>query len=146
MYFLAPVLLFGIGMSLMSKAPENAGEGVRTHWRPIIFGSYSVLVLSSLAFVNLLFYHADLAGAARANFGGGYVGLIFAYPLAAITGPITATIITMAMIVISLLFISNISLETFFSKLHQTLRAFYSYYQFLAYQDKKKKPIEIDAG
>lgn len=144
MYFLAPAFMIGAGFSLLSKAPFGALERVKARWKPIISGSFLILTLSFLAFVNLLFYGADFYEAAKQGLGGGYIGIIFAAPLAAITGPTTAAVILAALIVIALLFIFNISLEAFFAQSFQTLKSFYNYYQFLSYgdKDKKKKSVE----
>ncbi len=142
MYFLAPVFMVGAGFALLSRAPFGTLESVKAHWKPIISSGFLMLALSFLAFINLIVYRAGYYEAAKQGLGGGYLGLVFALPLVAITGPITATIILAALIVIALLFIFNISLEAFFSRIYQTLKAFYNYYQFLSYKDKKKKPIE----
>ncbi len=142
MYFLAPVFMIGAGFSLLSKAPSGTLETVKAHWKPIISSGFLVLTLSFLAFINLIIYGAGFNEAAKQGLGGGYIGLIFAVPLVAITGPVTATIILAALILVSLLFIFNISLEAFFTRAYQTLKAFYNYYQFLSYKDKKKKSVE----
>lgn len=142
MYFLAPVFMIGAGFTLLSRAPSGTLESVKTYWKPIISSGFLILTLSFLAFINLIIYGSGYYEAAKQGLGGGYIGLIFAAPLVAITGPITATIILAAMIVVALLFIFNISLEAFFSQAFQTLKAFYNYYQFLSYKDKKKKTEE----
>jgi len=142
LYFLAPFFLFGIGISLFSKAPEGANGGIKAYRRPIALASFLVLVLSFLALASLVFYHTDLAGSAKASLGGGYMGLILAIPISSLTGPVTASIILAAMIIISLLFIFNISLEAFVAKISHTARAFFAYYKFLSEKEKKNKPVE----
>lgn len=142
MYFLAPFFLFGSGYSLLSKIPRSTNEDIKPYWRPIKLGSFLVLFLSFLSLTHLLFYHANILEAAKNNLGGGYLALVLAAPLAGLTGPITASIILAALMVISLLFVFNISLESFLIKTVNTFRAFFSYYKFLAQVEKKNRPVE----
>jgi DNA segregation ATPase FtsK/SpoIIIE, S-DNA-T family len=142
MHFLFPVFLFGIGLSLMAKTPYSLEGETKPYWRAITLGSFLVFFLSFLSLVHLIFYHADIAGAAQNYLGGGYLGLLLALPLAGLTGPITAGVIILALMIISALFIFNTSLEAFFFKISNTLRAFFSYYKFLAQTEKKNRPIE----
>jgi len=145
MYFLSPLFLFGIGLALMAKTPSALDGETKPYMRPIMLGSFLVFSLSFLALVHLIFYSANLALAAENYQGGGYLGLLLALPLAGLTGPVTAEVIILALMIISALFIFNTSLEAFFSKISHTLRAFFSYYNFLAQSEKKNRPVETQS-
>lgn len=142
MYFLSPVFLFGIGLALLAKTPAALDGETKPYLRAIMLGSFLVFSLSFLGLIHLLFYGANIVGAAENYQGGGYLGLLLALPLSGLTGPVTAEVIILALMIISALFIFNTSLETFFYKISHTLRAFFSYYKFLGQSAKKNRPIE----
>lgn len=143
LFFLAPVFLFLGGLSLIAKTADDNSQMRHFNYSPIILSVFILALLSLLALVNLAIFPDDFRLAATQGEGGGYLGLIFAVILTSFTGPLVASILLVAIIAISVLFIFNISLESFLSGIIYNAKAFYSYYNFLS-QIKKSKKIKIE--
>lgn len=148
LFFLAPVILFIAGLSFLAKIGkdgESAGGGVaKFYYQPAVLLGTCLFFLSALALVNLVFYPDDFLLAAKNHSGGGYAGLVLAYPFYFFFGAMAAKVVLLALIVISFLFIFNLSLELFFAKAAYTMKAFYNYYRFLSYRDQKTREVESE--
>lgn len=139
LFILAPAFLFLGGFSLIAKTSDNNSHARRFNYSPISLAVFTVALLSFLALVNLVFFPHDFRSIAGNYGGGGYLGLIFSVILTSFTGPAAAIVILITIIVISILFIFNVSLESFLSKIIYNIKAFYGYYNFLSQIKKAKK-------
>ncbi len=149
LFFLAPVILFIAGLSFLAKIGKDGGKSAsggetKFYYQPAVLFGACLFFLSALALVNLVFYPDNFLSAAKNYSGGGYAGLILAYPLDFFFGAAAAKVVLLALIVISLLFIFNLSLELFFAKAAYTAKAFYNYYRFLSYRDRKTREVESE--
>lgn len=143
LFFLAPVILFIAGLSFLAKIGKDHGEA-KFYYQPAVLFGACLFFLSALALVNLVFYPDNFLSAAKNYSGGGYAGLILAYPLVFFLGATAAKVVLLALIVISFLFIFNLSLELFFAKAAYTAKAFCNYYRFLSYRDRKTREVESE--
>ncbi|MDP3057492.1 MAG: DNA translocase FtsK [bacterium] len=143
LFILAPVFLFLGGLSLIAKTADNNSQMRRFNYSPVMLIAFTVVLLSFLALVNLLFFPHDFRSVAVNYGGGGYLGLIFSIILTSFTGPAVASVILIMAIIILTLFIFNISLESFLSRIVYNIKAFYSYYSFIS-QTKKNKRTKVE--
>ncbi|MBU4000237.1 DNA translocase FtsK [Patescibacteria group bacterium] len=143
LFFLVPVILFIAGLSFLAKISKGGGEAKFYYQQAVLFGA-CLFFLSALALVNLVFYPDNFLSAAKNYSGGGYAGLILAYPLDFFFGAMAAKVVLLALIVVSFLFIFNLSLELFFAKAAYAAKAFYNYYRFLSYRDRKAREVESE--
>lgn len=144
LFFLAPAILFIAGLSFLAKIGRDGEKEVKFYYQPAVLFGAILFFLSALALVNLVFYPADFLLAAKNYSGGGYAGLVLAYPLYFFFGAMAAKVVLLALIIISLLLIFNLSLELFFAKVAYTIKAFYNYYRFLSYRDRKAREVESE--
>lgn len=82
---------------------------------PLHASSYvglGLLVLSGTGLLHLTVAQSEAVAAIAAGNGGGYVGLLLSYPLRAVTGSLAATVVLVALLVISLLVSFNTTLKT----------------------------------
>jgi len=144
LFILAPVFLFLGGLSLIAKtADDNKSQMRRFNYSPIAITVFTIVLLSFLALINLVFYPNDFRSVAADYGGGGYLGLILASILTSFTGPAVASVILIMIIIISTLFIFDISLESFLSRIIYNIKAFYSYYSYIS-QIKKSKKTKVE--
>ncbi|MBU4338729.1 DNA translocase FtsK [Patescibacteria group bacterium] len=143
LFILAPVFLFLGGLSLVAKTSDNNSQMRRFNYSPVMLIVFTAALLSFLALVNLVFFPHDFRSIAANLGGGGYLGLIFSIILTSFTGPAVASVILIMAIAIFALFIFNISLESFLSKIIYNTKAFYNYYRFIS-QIKKSKKTKIE--
>lgn len=143
LFFLAPVFLFLGGLSLIAKTSDDKSQMRHFNYSPIVLIVFTVVLLSLLALVNLVVYPTSFQTAAIQGNGGGYAGLIFANILTSFAGPLVSIVLLIMIIIISTLFIFNISLESFLSKIIYNIKAFYTYYAFIS-QTKKNKRSQVE--
>ncbi len=139
LFFLAPVFLFLGGLSLIAKTSDKNSRMRRFNYSPISLIVFVITLLSFLALVNLVFSPHDFRSVVANLGGGGYLGLIFSIILTSFAGPAAAGVILIMVIIISALFIFNISLESFLNKIIYNLKAFCAYYSFISQIKKSKK-------
>jgi len=84
--------------------------------RSINYIGFAILILSLTGFLNLWFSLDSILSIIKEGKGGGYIGLIFSYPLRKMVGNWSTGIILVALFVISLLITFDISLERLYEK------------------------------
>ncbi len=144
LFFLAPLILFVAGLSFLAKISKEPEKEAKFYYQPAVLFGVCLFFLSALALVSIIFYPDNFLSAAKNYSGGGYASLVLAYPLNFFFGKMVAKVVLLALIIISLLFIFNLSLELFFAKMAYTIKAFYNYYRFLSYRNRKAREIESE--
>ena len=138
-FFLAPIFSGLAGLYLIAQTADRDSQMRRFNYSPITLVIFIVTLLSFLALINLVFYPDSFRLAAAAGNGGGYFGLIFSMILASFTGPTVASVILIMIITISALYVFDISLESFLSKIIYNTKAFLNYYSYISRIKKSNK-------
>lgn len=91
--------------------------------RPIKYGfklsnfiGVTLLMLGLSAFIHIIFHQNDLIGAAKQGFGGGYSGIILAWPLLKYTGFWVSLVVTISIAIIGFLLLFERLIVNIFEK------------------------------
>jgi S-DNA-T family DNA segregation ATPase FtsK/SpoIIIE len=117
-FFLAPIILILIGWTFLkskketeisnSSAELQAGEFFSQ--KAVLIG-IALFILSFLALGNIFFPPEEIILRASAGQGGGYLGLIFSFPLIKLLGRWASLVVLFAVNIIAVLITFNISLK-----------------------------------
>ena len=107
--FLFPMVLFGLGYVSMYPSRYQLSH---LHYIGLV-----LLVLSFLGFLHLFIPYRDLVNVIPEGRGGGYFGLVLAFPLYKLLGLWASGIILVALVLVSLLLVFNISISAVWQRL-----------------------------
>ena len=116
-----PVALLVVGYFLLR--PNKYGFKTSNFFGLIIF------VLSFNALVNIIWHQPELLEAAKTGLGGGYVGLVLAWPFLKIMGFWASSVVLLALAVIGLLLLFEVSLSSLPGKSEQVKSFWQNYNQ-----------------
>ncbi len=131
--YAVPLILLGLGYAILNEEKYQLGI---SNYAGIFF-----LALSSSALLHVSFAGENPFSLSSLALGGGYVGLILAYPLLSLMGSAATWIILVAIFISSLLLTFNTSLHkiaekgNFWKKIYQAIKLF-----FLGIKFGKNKP------
>jgi len=116
-----PVALLVVGYFLLR--PNKYGFKTSNFFGLIIF------VLSFNALVHIIWHQPELLEAAKTGLGGGYVGLVLAWPFLKIMGFWASSVVLLALAVIGLLLLFEVSLSSLPGKSEQVKSFWQNYNQ-----------------
>jgi S-DNA-T family DNA segregation ATPase FtsK/SpoIIIE len=137
--FAVPLILLGLGYAILNEEKYQLGV---SNYAGIIF-----LFLSAGALLHVSFAGEDPFSLSSLANGGGYIGLVLAYPLLSLMGSAATLIILLAIFVSSLLLTFNTSLRkmaekgSFWKKIYQAIKLF-----FLGLKFGRTKPAESETA
>lgn len=118
--FVIPIILLGLGYIILNG--EKYELGISN------FVGLLLLILSSESLLHLCFAYDDPFSLAIVGSGGGYLGLILAYPLLSALGMVATSLILIAVFLSSILLTFNTSLHkiaekgNFWKKIYQNIK------------------------
>ena len=113
-FFLAPIILILIGWTFLKTKKETEISDLPAEdffsQKAVLIGII-LFVLSFLALGNIFFHPEEIISRASAGQGGGYLGLIFSFPLIKLLGRWASLVVLFAVNIIAILITFNISLK-----------------------------------